>query len=228
MSHGSILIVEDDRPLAELMSRAIAREGFQTHIESHGNHAVERIRELTPDLVVLDIMLPGLDGFSICREARHFYTQPILMLTAREEDMDQILGLELGADDYVVKPVHPRVLLARIRALLRRVSESAEDAPDATIEVGSLLVRVAERRAFLDTRELELTTSEFNLLLYFTRNAGRIVTREELYRDLRGIEYDGLDRSMDLRVSKLRKRLRGHSIIKTVHGQGYLLVRPAP
>jgi two-component system response regulator RstA len=227
----TILIVEDDVPLAELIAASLRRERFRTEIESHGGRALDKIRAVSPDLVILDVMLPGQDGFAICRQSRAFYTNPILMLTARDEDMDQILGLELGADDYVIKPVMPRVLLARVRALLRR-GERVSKANGESISLGELEIKIGERRVLAGGREVDLTTSEFDLLLFLAQRAGNVVSRQDLYKALRGIDYDGIDRAMDLRVSKLRSRLReaapNAALIKTIHGRGYLMVRSQP
>lgn len=224
---AKVLLVEDDHELSALMVEALGREGFDVEPVLDGGLAVERIRAVDPDVVVLDVMLPNVDGFAVCRRAREFYAGPILFLTAREDDADQVLGLELGGDDYVVKPVRPRVLVARLSALLRRVDVSAEA---AEIRTGALVVHPRRRIVEVDGRQVPLTTAEFELLLFLACNRGRVVSREDLYRQLRGIEYDGLDRSIDLRVSRVRGRLRAVApdteIIKTIHGQGYLLAEP--
>ena len=194
-----------------------------------------RILADKPDLVVLDLMLPGEDGLSICRQLRPRYEGPILMLTARSDDMDQVLGLEMGADDYVCKPVRPRVLLARIRALLRR-SEPGEVEPLPAGEVrrlqfGPLLVDSARREAFLGGALIELTSAEFDLLWLLAANAGRILSREEIFASLRGIEYDGQDRSIDVRISRIRPKIGDDPmhprLIKTVRSKGYLFVGEA-
>ncbi len=225
---ATILIVEDDLPLAKLMATTLTREGYKPLIETRGDLAVERIRKENPDLVILDLMLPGEDGFAVCRQARAFYHGCIMMLTAREENVDQILGLELGADDYVIKPVMPRLLLARVRAHLRRTISASSTSQD-NLTLGALTISGAQRRILLHGEELKLTTSEFDLLYFLARNAGRIISRQDLYKELRGIDYDGLDRSMDLRISKLRSRLRKLAPelnpIKTIHGKGYLFAQ---
>jgi two-component system response regulator RstA len=222
-----VLLVEDDRDLSDLMVEALGREGYDVEPVLDGGLAVERVRAVEPDLVVLDVMLPNVDGFTVCRRAREFYAGPILFLTAREDDADQVLGLELGGDDYLIKPVRPRVLVARLKALLRRV----DVAPDsAEIHAGPLVVNPRKRQVSLDGQPVKLTTAEFELLLFLAGNRGRVVARETLYRELRGVEYDGIDRSIDLRVSRVRGRLRAVApdldLIKTVHGQGYLLAEP--
>jgi len=228
-----ILIVEDDQRLAELTREYLESNGLKVAIESDGAQAAARILKERPDLVVLDLMLPGEDGLAICRKVRGRYEGPILMLTARTDDMDQVLGLEMGADDYVCKPVRPRVLLARIRALLRR-SEGAE-APAAECQrrlvFGPLVIDSAMREAWLHERSIELTSAEFDLLWLLTANAGRILSREEIFTALRGIEYDGQDRSIDVRISRIRPKIGDDPmhprLIKTVRSKGYLFVAEA-
>ena len=221
----TILIVEDDKPLAKLIGQVLRIEGFVPHFVHRGDQALAALREVQPDLVLLDLMLPGLDGFSVCREARAFYRGPILMLTARGDELDQVVGLEVGADDYVIKPVVPRVLVARIRALLRRVAPTPGGAE--RLRAGRIVVERPERRAFVDERELQLSTSEYDLLAYLVERARTVVDRDALYLALRGIPYDGLDRSIDLRVSRVRTAI--HAVdpdfdpILTVRGCGYLL-----
>ncbi|SDN83879.1 response regulator [Pseudomonas jinjuensis] len=226
-----ILIVEDDQRLAELTQDYLESNGLQVSVESNGALAVERVLAERPDLVVLDLMLPGEDGLSICRRVRPEYDGPILMLTARTDDMDQVQGLEMGADDYVCKPVRPRLLLARIRALLRR-KESAEPAQGAVaskrLTFGQLTIDNAMREAWLGEQTIELTSAEFDLLWLLASNAGRILSREEIFNSLRGIEYDGQDRSIDVRISRIRPKIGDDPMhprqIKTVRSKGYLFV----
>lgn len=228
-----VLIVEDDQRLAELTREYLESNGMQVSIESDGALAAERIINERPDLVVLDLMLPGEDGLSICRKVRDRYGGPILMLTARADDLDQVLGLEIGADDYVCKPVRPRLLLARIRALLRR-REGAE-APSAVggkrVQYGPLVVDNALREAWLRGKGIELTGAEFDLLWLLASNPGRTLSREQIFAELRGIEYDGQDRSIDVRISRIRPKIGDDPdhprLIKTVRGKGYLFVAEA-
>ncbi|MCO4773633.1 MAG: winged helix-turn-helix domain-containing protein [Deltaproteobacteria bacterium] len=223
MAEARLLLVEDDERLASLTSEYLTQSGFEVAIESRGDRAVDRILADDPDLVVLDLMLPGEDGLSICRRVRPSWSGPILMLTARGEEIDQVLGLEMGADDYVAKPVSPRLLLARIRALLRRKQTPVGD--DEKVVVGSLVVDRSTREARIDGVAMDMTSAEFDLLWLLASHAGKPLTREELIRHLRGIEYDGIDRSMDVRVSQLRRKLaqdpRHADRIKTVRGVGY-------
>lgn len=224
-----ILIVEDDQRLAELTQDYLESNGLQVGVESDGGNAVARVLAERPDLVVLDLMLPGEDGLSICKRLRPDYDGPILMLTARTDDMDQVQGLEMGADDYVCKPVRPRLLLARIRALLRR-SEGPEAAPPAgkRLTFGKLVIDNAMREAWLDGATIELTSAEFDLLWLLAANAGRILSREEIFNSLRGIEYDGQDRSIDVRISRIRPKIGDDPmhprLIKTVRSKGYLFI----
>ncbi|QTF93372.1 response regulator [Halomonas sp. BM-2019] len=223
-----VLIIEDDERLADLTRDYLEANGFHVTLEADGARGVERIQALQPDLVILDLMLPGEDGLSICRRVRGDYPGPILMLTARTDDMDQVLGLEMGADDYVPKPVQPRVLLARMRALLRR-AESAEASEDPRLVFGNLEIDSATREAWLEGSRIDLTSAEFDLLWLLASNAGRVLTREEIFSQLRGIKYDGQDRSIDVRVSRIRPKIgddpnQPHRI-KTVRSKGYLFVK---
>ncbi len=227
-----ILVVEDDLKLANLVKEYLENHGYDVAIEGRGDRAVERILGERPDVVVLDLMLPGQDGFSICRAIREEFPNPILMLTARGDEIDEVMGLELGADDYVVKPVRPRILLARIQNLLRRVPQSvAEEATEAhpnRVRIGELEVDTTSRRVFVDQVEVEFTTAEFDLLWLLASHAGSVLSREVIYRELRGIEWDGMDRSVDLRVARVRKKLGDDAkhprLIKSVRGAGYLMV----
>ncbi|NWN92519.1 response regulator [Marinobacter adhaerens] len=233
-----ILIVEDDERLAGLTREYLESNDLTVSLEAHGGRAVERIRNEQPDLVVLDLMLPGEDGLSVCRRVRPFYTGPIIMLTARTDDLDQVLGLEMGADDYISKPVKPRVLLARIRAMLRRVSDNAqnnaveeESEEPSRLKFNDLVVDRSMREAWLNDESIDLTSAEFDLLWLLSSNAGRVLSREEIFTALRGIEYDGQDRSIDVRVSRIRPKIGDDPVhprrIKTVRSKGYLFVKEA-
>lgn len=229
---GRILIVEDDERLATLTRDYLENNGLSVSIEGDGGKAVGRILEERPDLVVLDLMLPGEDGVSICRRVREQYAGQILMLTARTDDLDEVLGLEMGADDYVAKPVRPRVLLARIRALLRRNQgplEEQEEQSNSRLIFGPLVVDNSMREAWLNDVSVELTSAEFDLLWLLCSNAGRVLSREEIFSQLRGIEYDGQDRSIDVRVSRIRPKIGDDPmhprLIKTVRSKGYLFVK---
>ncbi|ALM53756.1 winged helix-turn-helix domain-containing protein [Halomonas huangheensis] len=223
-----VLIIEDDERLAGLTRDYLEANGFRVTVEEDGARGVERILAIQPDLVILDLMLPGEDGLSICRRVRSEYPGPILMLTARTDDMDQVLGLEMGADDYVPKPVQPRVLLARMRALLRRL-DVTESSADTRLTFRDLEVDNATREAWLEGDRIDLTSAEFDLLWLLASHAGRVLTREEIFSQLRGIRYDGQDRSIDVRVSRIRPKIgddphHPHRI-KTVRSKGYLFVK---
>lgn len=225
-----ILLVEDDARLATLIQEYLDEHGIVIAHESRGDNAIERILNESPALVILDLMLPGRDGIEICRSVRGHYAGPILILTAKDEDVDQVVALELGADDYVTKPVEPRVLLARIRALLRRVKQELPP-PDQALQFDDLSIQKTRREVYLGERRLEFTTNEFELLWLLACNAGKVLKRETVLATLRGIGYDGQDRSVDVCVSRLRKKLGDNpqhpNKIKTVRGQGYLFVAEA-
>ena len=232
-----ILLVEDDQRLGKLIGSYLTQQGFEIAVERRGDTAPARILREKPDLVILDLLLPGLDGLTVCQRVRSDYPGPILMLTALEDDMDQVAGLEMGADDYVKKPVEPRVLLARIRALLRRFeshylpAEGSVTKKTHELVFGGLTINHASQSVALDGTPVVLTTNEFNLLWLLAENAGRIMDRSSIYLELRGVDYDGLDRSVDLTISHLRKKLEDDADrpkrIKTVWGKGYLFVADA-
>ncbi len=227
-----ILLVEDDDRLAKLTAEYLQKNDFEVAIEARGDTAETRILNDNPDLVILDIMLPGKDGFEVCRAVRDKYQGVILMLTARDEDLDQILGLELGADDYLAKPVQPRLLLARIKALLRRTpgiappEEQGESGDSTELSFGNFHISQATRSTHLGNEVIDLTTAEFDLLWLLAKHAGNILSRDDLLQQLRGIGFDGLDRSIDARISRLRRKLgddpENPTRIKTVRGKGYL------
>lgn len=227
-----ILLVEDDVRLANLTAEYFRQNGLEVIVEERGDRAVSRFREIGPRIVLLDLMLPGANGLELCRELRAASSVPILIFTARDSDIDQVIGLEAGADDYVAKPVDPMVLLARTRALLRRIEkESESDSHPVDITLGALRISESSQQVWLDGEDIELTTHEFQLLCLLTRRAGQVLSRQEIFHQMRGIEYDGLDRSIDGRVSKLRRKLKDSAEapkrIKTVWGKGYLLVPDA-
>ena len=232
-SNIDILLIEDDTRLAELTATYLEQNVLRVAVEARGDRALERFAHERPRLVLLDLLLPGKDGLSICRELLRVHDVPILILTARDTDLDHVIGLEAGADDYVMKPVDPMVLLARVRALLRRTERTAtgttERRPDVLL--GALRISETSREVWLHGQPVPLTTQEFELLSLLARRAGELVSRDEVFRTMRGIDYDGLDRSIDGRVSKLRRKLGDHAAaptrIKTVWGKGYLLVPDA-
>ncbi|CAB3816269.1 Transcriptional regulatory protein RstA [Achromobacter animicus] len=218
------LLVEDDAKLARLIAQFLEQHGFNVVQAYRGDHAVDAFRRHEPAITILDLMLPGRDGLQVCRDLRAFSSAPILMLTAREDDVDQILGLESGADDYVIKPVEPRVLLARIRALMRRHNQ-AEMQPELLV-FGPLSIDRQTRAVELAGAEVDLTTLEFEMLWALASQAGQVLTRDDLLNAVRGIEFNGLDRTVDVCISKLRRKLdddpRDPARIKTIWGKGYL------
>ncbi len=225
-----MLIVEDDERLSKLIQQFLINNGFITNVERNGAFAAERILNESPDIVILDIMLPGQNGLQICKQVHLRFNGKILMLTARGTDHDHVKGLEIGADDYVSKPVNPRVLLARIRALLRRTTDkiSSDTHHDKRLTFGNLIIDASIREVSLDGKTLDLTSAEFDLLWLLSSNAGRILSREEIFEQLRGIEYDGQDRSIDVRVSRIRPKVgddpMNPRLIKTIRSKGYLFV----
>lgn len=237
-----VLIIDDDTELCELLREYLSREGFEIDAVHDGESGLSAILRLEPDLVVLDVMLPRIGGFDLLRSLRTRSRVPVLMLTARGEEVDRIVGLEIGADDYLPKPFNPRELVARIRAILRRAAEPAD--PSATVpsaagspvaparslvREGNLEIDPGAREVRRGSTRLDLTAVEFDILHVLARSAGSIVDRNTLCREALGREYQPLDRSLDVHVSNLRRKLGpgSESLIKTVRSAGYLLVRPA-
>jgi DNA-binding response OmpR family regulator len=218
-----VLLVEDDRRLAALVQTYLEANGFRVAAEHTGERVLERLQRDNVDLVLLDLGLPGRDGFAVCKELRARSALPILILTARDNDIDHVVGLELGADDYVVKPVEPRVLIARIQALLRRSKLAATE--PRLLKFADLSINATARSVSIGERDVALSSNEFDLLLYLACRAGEIQSRETLYQQLYKREYDGLDRTLDVRISHLRKKLGDAGAperIRTVWGRGYL------
>lgn len=223
-----VLLVEDDDRLAQLIREYLDSYEFSVTVVRRGDLAVATAREHQPALVILDLMLPHLDGMEVCRRIRAFSNVPVLILTARADAYDQIAGLETGADDYVTKPIEPRVLVARARALLRRAQPGsvAEVQTSQTLSFGQLTISPPNRTVAWRGELVDLKTAEFNLLLILARAAGTVLSRDDILKQLRGIEFDGLDRSVDSGISKLRRRFEDDSSephrIKTIWGRGYL------
>ena len=223
-----ILVAEDDRDIAELIAHYIRKQsGWDAHVTGSGDQALAYARQHAPDLIVLDVMLPGLNGLDVLRRIRAESRVPVVMLTARGHDVDRIVGLEIGADDYLPKPFNSRELVARVRAILRRASPAADTSADR-LRVGDVEIDRGSRVARSGGEPVDLTTVEFDLLDAFLRNAGRVVSREELSETVLGRELAPLDRSIDVHVSNLRRKLgRGATErIKAIRGVGYLYARP--
>lgn len=220
-----VMLVEDDEKLAELVRDYLGAYEFVVDLVSRGDLALARFEATQPDLVVLDLSLPGLDGLVVCRQIRERSAVPMLILTAREDAFDEVSGLEQGADDYINKPVQPRVLLARLRALVRRAAVSGSKPANRDIVVGRLRVSRENHAVYWRDEQVELNQPEFKLLLALAESAGQVMSRNDLLLRMRGLEFDGMDRSIDNSVSRLRRKFddpRGERI-KTVWGEGYLL-----
>lgn len=227
MQQPRVLLVEDDAALASMVMDFLLQHGFDVSVEGRGDSAVSRITNENPDAVVLDISLPGLDGISVCRAVRANYSGTILILTARGDEVDEVVSLEVGADDYMSKPVRPRALLARLQMHLRKHSSTSVDGDLQPIRAGAVLVDPARRSVEINGEPLVLTTAEFDLLHLLAESAGRPISRNDIYERIHGMKYDGLDRSIDLRISRLRKKLGDDPAnpqrIKSVRGVGYML-----
>jgi two-component system, OmpR family, response regulator CpxR len=225
-----ILVIDDDAELTSLVTEFLAPEGFQVEAVNDGIRGLERALIGEHLLVVLDVMLPGLNGLDVLRRLRTSSRIPVLLLTARGEDVDRIVGLEIGADDYLPKPFNPRELVARIRAVLRRTKGPAGEPVPAMIKVGDIELDPATRSVMQNGKQLELTSVEFNLLHVLLSEAGRVVTREHLVDAVLGRKFSPFDRSIDMHVSKVRKKLGDSDSttdhIKTVRGVGYIFARP--
>jgi two-component system OmpR family response regulator len=218
-----VMLVEDDARLAELVTEYLSGYEFAVEVVTRGDAALERFKQSAPDVVVLDLMLPGLDGMVVCRRLRELSEVPILILTAREDSYDEVSGLEQGADDFVNKPVQPRVLLARLRALMRRAS-TRPGADGQALVFGALSIVPTDRQVSWRGEPCILSNTEYKLLLVLAESAGQVLSRDALLKKMRGIEFDGLDRSIDNSISKLRRKFDDAESekIKTVWGEGYL------
>ncbi len=225
----TILVIDDDERLRELVAEYLSTRGFSVQTAEDGDAGLARIASAAPDLVVLDVMMPGRDGFEVVREIRKDSKIPIIMLTARGDDTDRIVGLELGADDYLPKPFNPRELLARIQAVLRRTDDSTPDPTTGRLRAGPLTIDVDRRHVELDGRPIELTTTEFEILRTMVANAGRVIGRDRLMELARGEDFASFDRSVDVHISHIRKKLgedpRKPIYVKTVRGVGYTVPR---
>jgi two-component system phosphate regulon response regulator OmpR len=223
---AKILLIDDDLKLLDLFQRYLTQFGQKVEIASSPREGLAKLTRDGADLVVLDVMMPEKSGFDLCREIRATSRVPIIMMTARGDVSDRVVGLELGADDYVVKPVDPRELLARIESVLRRSRPEATPAPQASF--GDLEVDLATRSARLAGVDVRLSTTEFQILELFVRNPGRVLSRDELLESLRGIEWEAENRSVDVLVSRLRQKLKDDPkaprFFKTVWGSGYLFI----
>ncbi|MBF6599618.1 MAG: response regulator transcription factor [Dehalococcoidia bacterium] len=220
---GTILVVDDEKNIVQLARLYLTNEGYRVETASDGKQALDRAKSVRPDLIVLDIMMPEIDGLTVCKEIRKTSNVPVIILTARGEDIDRIIGLEIGADDYMAKPFNPRELVARVKAVLRR-AQGEREAPEV-IEVGSLRIDAASREVTLDGQEIHLRAKEFELLSAFAQHKGIVLDRERLLRLVWGADYYGDTRTIDVHVAWLREKLANSSVkIQTVWGVGYKLV----
>ncbi|MRX73407.1 response regulator [Bacillus lacus] len=233
MLEKKILVIDDEKPIADILEFNLKKEGYEVHCAYDGNEAVEMVEEIKPDLILLDIMLPSRDGMEVCREVRKKYETPIIMLTAKDSEIDKVLGLELGADDYVTKPFSTRELLARVKANLRRhQSPGAVEEEGATneIEIGSLVIHPDAYVVAKRGETIELTHREFELLHYLAKHIGQVMTREHLLQTVWGYDYFGDVRTVDVTVRRLREKIEDNpshpTWIVTRRGVGYYLRNP--
>jgi len=218
-----ILIIDDEANIVELVKLYLTREGFTIESAGTGRDGLSILSATNPDLVILDIMLPDIDGFEVCKQIRAKNRVPILMLSARREDVDKIIGLELGADDYLTKPFNPRELVARVKAILRR-GQTGESTPKV-VDVCRLHIDIARREATIEGKILKLRTKEFDLLTVFALNQGIVLNRDRLLSEVWGYDFYGETRTVDVHVNHLREKLKGSSVdIETFRGTGYKLV----
>lgn len=218
-------MADDEKNIVQLVKLYLSNEGFRVETAFDGQEALDKARRFNPDLVVLDIMMPRVDGLEVCRRLRKESNVPVIMLTARTDDVDKIVGLELGADDYLTKPFNPRELVARVKAVLRRTQASQQ--PDMTIDAGNISIDPARREVRVGGKEVHLRNKEFDLLLALAQERGRVLTREALLSRVWGYEYLGDSRTVDVHVTWLRDKLSAATaLIQTVRGVGYKLVAP--
>ncbi len=220
---NTVLVVDDEKNIVQLARLYLGNEGFRVEEANDGKQALEKARLVNPDLIILDIMMPEMDGLSVCRELRKTSNVPIIILTARDDDVDKIVGLEVGADDYVTKPFNPRELVARVKAVLRRSQGSVE--PESVLEVGDLRLDPARREVSIDGKPINLRAKEFDLLAAFMRYQGLVLDRERLLSIVWGQDFYGDTRTIDVHVAWLREKLSGAKArVQTVWGVGYKLV----
>ena len=227
MSAKHILVVEDEEKITRLLCDYLKQAGFQTASQANGDRVIAQVKKEPPDLILLDIMLPGKDGMALCREIRQFSNVPIIMITARVEEIDRLLGLELGADDYICKPFSPREVVARVKAIFRRVDAAP---PASQMVVGSISLDDETHQVMIEQQVLNLTPSEFGLLKVMMQQPDRVFSRSELINRVQGYDFDGYDRTIDTHIKNLRKKiaqiLPGQEIISTVYGVGYRFNKP--
>ena len=221
----NILVVEDEEKIALLLKDYLENSGFSVSWLNNGSLVIPRIKKQPPDLILLDVMLPGMDGMEVCKELRKYSMVPVIMITARAEEIDRLLGLELGADDYICKPFSPREVVARVKTVLRRAHP---EAATPQFILGEIAVDVDSREVIVAGKELKLTPSEFGLLKEMMSQPGRVFTRNELLNKVQGYDFEGYDRTIDTHIKNLRKKLGkmlpGEDIIQSIYGSGYKFV----
>lgn len=218
-----VLAVDDELNILELVKLYLGREGYQVETASRGSEAISKMNTVNPDIVILDLMLPDIDGFEVCRQIRSKSRVPILMLTARKEDIDKVVGLEMGADDYLTKPFNPRELVARVKAILRRSQAILPSGVSTdTIEMGRLRIDLPHHEASIDGRPLKLRTKEFALLTALAQNPGILLSRDKILEMVWGFDYYGETRTVDVHINHLREKLAESGVnIETIRGSGY-------
>jgi DNA-binding response OmpR family regulator len=225
MADETILVVDDEANIRELARIYLEQEGYRVVTANDGRQALDSVQSEEPSLMILDLMLPELDGWEICRRVRASSNLPILMLTARDDDIDKIVGLELGADDYLTKPFNPRELVARVRAILRRATLAVQPPESQTKQLGDVVVDPGAREVTIAGQRVNLRAKEFDLLLTLMKHANLVLSREQLLDKVWGYEYYGETRTVDVHIAHLREKLNGSSlVIETVWGMGYKLV----
>ena len=228
MDKTRILLIEDDAEISRLTAMYLDAEGYQVAVIDDGALALEAIKNTQPELIILDLMLPGMSGIEICKAARELYQQPILILTACDDDISEVSLLKMGADDYLVKPLRPHVLVARIEALLRRSQGTLESQSKQAAVATALTISEASNKVTFQGKLLNLTGSEYEMLKLLHKNVGKVISREQCCQALRGIDYDFSNRSIDMRISALRKKLGDdqmpYQVITTIRNQGYKLI----
>ena len=222
---GKILIIDDDEKLNGLLTDYLSKMGFTVLTSTLPSAGLEMLEKETPDLVILDVMLPEIDGFEVCRTIRQSSSVPVVMLTARGEVMDRVVGLEIGADDYLPKPFEPRELVARIQAILRRIQTKSKSGLKT---IGALCIDFHKYEVRVDDKLVHLTLNEFECLVLLVKNKGKVLNRDQIIEELRGIEWDAYNRSVDITMSRLRQKLgddpKNPRFIKTIWGTGYLFI----
>ena len=223
--NSRLLIIDDDEKLNKLLTDYLGKMGFEVLSATLPSQGLEKLEREAPDLVILDVMLPEMDGFEVCRTIRQSSTIPVIMLTARGEVMDRVVGLEIGADDYLPKPFEPRELVARIQSVLRRVQAKNKS---GVKNIGSLSIDFHKLEVTVDDKPAGLTSSEFECLALLVNNSGKVLNRDQIIEQLRGIEWDAFNRSVDITMSRLRQKLgddpKNPRFIKTIWGTGYLFI----